>query len=219
MSNSTTEKGSEKESDIEESGAKSDAESVVSGQEHVENQQVTLPLNLDSDSDIREIKYDIEQKGHNDQLGLDIAVLKTGTETVKEGQSDLLEGRVMRKATHPQKPFTPKRKNAPNTYIGPPLKVKFPFPKNTVNEEKEIIIKCSRSDNNDISERETMITEDGENIFKNSVSRKRQKQDDLMVINVDDVVPAGKVDTSNIQLSLSTGGQVELKFKYNPSDV
>ena len=42
-----------------------------------------------------------------------------------------------------------------------------------------------------------------------------------MVINVDDVVPAGKVDTSNsnIQLSLSTGGQVELKFKYKPSDV
>ena len=66
VSISTSEKGSEKESDIEESGAKSDAESVVSKQEHVENQKVTLPLNLDSDSDIREIEYDIEQKEHDD---------------------------------------------------------------------------------------------------------------------------------------------------------
>ena len=69
-----------------------------------------------------------------------------------------------------------------------------------------------------LRKKNTIVTEDGENIFKNSVSRRCQKKDEAIVVNAGDLIPDGKVKTSDIKLSLAKGSQVELKFKYIPTD-
>ena len=81
-----------------------------------------------------------------------------------------------------------------------------------------LLIKCSKNDVGDSSEQNTIASEDGENVFKNSVSQRCQKKDGAMVMNVGDLIPDGKVKTSDIKLSLAKDSQVELKFKYIPTD-
>ncbi len=67
------------------------------------------------------------------------------------------------------------------------------------------------------SEQKTVVEEDGEIIYENKVSRKRQKKDSVSV-NIGDLIPEGNVHTSNIELCLSTDAHVELKLKYRPDD-
>ena len=52
---------------------------------------------------------------------------------------------------------------------------------------------------------------------KNSISQRRKKES-KMVVNVGDLVPEGNIKTTNVQLILSKGAEVELNLKYCPSE-
>ena len=62
-----------------------------------------------------------------------------------------------------------------------------------------------------------MVEEDGEIIYENNISRKRQRKDSVTV-NIGELIPEGNVHTSNIELRLSKEALVELKLKYSPED-
>ena len=144
------------------------------------------------------------------------------SEEAKPSQSDvsLLKGRLFRKATTPVKPLAPQKHKLKSTDT---LNMASDSKRSCQSQGKKILIQCSRSDKEKSSEQETIIFEDGESIFKNSVltagGLKRQKKDDSMIINVGDVFPEGRIDTGSIQLRLSTGGKVEMEFTYLPADV
>ena len=95
------------------------------------------------------------------------------------------------------------------------LKVKMPFKRAL--KEKEVLIKCVRSDNEKSSEQETVVIEDGEITYTDTVSKKRRK-DSVMTINLCDLIPDGSIKTSSIKLSLKQDATVELQFKYFPSN-
>ena len=62
------------------------------------------------------------------------------------------------------------------------------------------------------------VQEDGEEIYRNSVERKRQRKESMMV-NIGELLPEGSVSISDLQLKLEKGAEIELKLKYSPQDV
>lgn len=138
---------------------------------------------------------------------------KTSDEKSKLSEQELLKGRLFRKATVPQKPTAPlKRKSETSEDLT--LKIKFPFKQ--MAPEKEILVKCTKKgDNNASCEQETIVCENGDMIYKNSLCQKRQTKD-TMVVKIGDLLPQGQVKTSSIELCISKEAQVELKFKYKP---
>ena len=66
-------------------------------------------------------------------------------------------------------------------------------------------------------EQETEVTEDGERVYKDTVVRKKQKKDHV-ILDVGDLVPEGSIQTSNIQFVVKGEAQVELRLRYSPND-
>ena len=141
----------------------------------------------------------------------------------------ILEGRTYNKPTRPDKPKAPvKRKSeemegsaeaseskkSAERDNQEQLKIRMPF-KRSAKEAKEYSVKCVKRNINDGSEQEIRGNENGEEIYKNSISQRRKKKS-KMVVNVGDLVPEGNVKTINVQLILSKGAEVELNLKYCP---
>ena len=143
----------------------------------------------------------------------------------------ILKGRTYNKPTRPDKPKAPvKRKSEEMEGSAEAseskkcaekdnqeqLKIKMSF-KRPAKEAKEYSVKCVKRNINDGSEQEIRVNENGEEIYKNSISQRRKKES-KMVVNVGDLVPEGNIKTTNVQLILSKGAEVELNLKYWPSE-
>ena len=83
---------------------------------------------------------------------------------------------------------------------------------------KEFLVKCKRNEQDSSSQQEVTVKEDGEEIYRNSVERKRQRKESMMV-NIGELLPEGSVSISDMQLKLEKGAEIELKLKYSPQDV
>ena len=80
------------------------------------------------------------------------------------------------------------------------------------------MVKCKRNEQDSSSQPEGTVQEDGEEIYRNSVERKRQRKESMMV-NIGELLPEGSVSISDMQLKLEKGAEIELKLKYSPRDV
>ena len=132
----------------------------------------------------------------------------------------LLEGRLFRKSTNPAKPSCPKRKTTEEkpTALEDERKVKVMKIKEDekgLTDLKEIKVECALVKKEASSETVTKVTENGDEIYADKVTRKKQK---VSQINVDigNIVPEGSVRTSDILLQINGEGSVQLRLKYRP---
>lgn len=79
------------------------------------------------------------------------------------------------------------------------------------------MVKCKRNEQDSSSQQEVTVQEDGEEIYKNSVERKRQHKESMLV-NIGELLPEGSVSISDMQLKLEKGAEIEFKLKYSPQD-
>ena len=99
------------------------------------------------------------------------------------------------------------------------MKVKLPFEsRKKLSKDKDYIIKCNQNIDGKLIKQETEVSEDGEVIFTNSLTRKNHKTS-CMIINIGEIVLDGKVNIANISLCLMRNSHVELKLKYSPDDM
>ena len=80
---------------------------------------------------------------------------------------------------------------------------------------KEMKVACALIKKEASSETVTKVTENGDEIYADKVTRKKQK---VSQINVDigNIFPEGSVHTSDIHLQIYGEGSVELRLKYRP---
>ena len=129
----------------------------------------------------------------------------------------LLKGRIFRKATEPVKPLAPqkrKHKLEHQATLDKANEAKRPCSKSerTI-VTKKFVVKCRK----DELSHETVVTEDQEEIFRNSLSAKRSMKNYVEVC-LGDLVPDGLVKTSDIKLKLFNGSDVRLSCEYSPTD-
>ena len=185
----------------------SDGESVAGIEDKVVEKTATLPLNLESDDEM--VKEVNEQVGSRD--------IDTHTATDKsEKESDLsrLKGRLFRKSTEPQRPINPIKR--PRISASPTFVSTIPKDQPQI-KVKEFLVKCKRNEQDSSSQQEVIVQEDGEEIYRNSVERKRQRKESMMV-NIGELLPEGSVSISDIQLKLEKGAEIKFKLKYSPQD-
>ncbi|MCG8113682.1 MAG: hypothetical protein N0E59_23265, partial [Candidatus Thiodiazotropha taylori] len=176
-------------------------------------------LTQDSDSDSSETEDEIKNAP---------AAKSKTDQSISVSESELVKGRLVRKPTRPTTPVAPKRMKLSSptepkastsaSQCSAEAKSQFVAPKSKrLRQVKNVSIRCSKQNSGKLSEQSTVVEEDGEVIFENKISRKNQKEDE-MIVNLHDIIPEGQVQTSDIELKLKRGAVVELNFKYCPSD-
>ncbi len=78
-----------------------------------------------------------------------------------------------------------------------------------------MLVRCSRKDDSVSSKRNVEVSECGEQIYQNTITTRKLNKGP-MKIRLDDLLPEGNVRTSDIEISLTEDGEVELKFDYRP---
>ena len=153
-----------------------------------------------------------------DEPDVSLGVSDSEDEKVKSDSlsKDLVEGRIIRKATTPALPVAPKRKMTEVKKDAVEKAVKL-TESGKVKDMTAFNVLCKQEKKDNSSESVTKVTENGEEIYANSVVRKRQKVDNVN-INLGDLIPEGSVRISDIQLQLIGEGNVELKLSYRTED-
>ena len=153
-----------------------------------------------------------------DEPDVSLGVSDSEDEKVKSDSlsKDLVEGRIIRKATTPALPVAPKRKMTEVKKDAVEKAVKL-TESGKVKDMTAFNVLCKQEKKDNSSESVTKVTENGEEIYANSVVRKRQKVDNVN-INLGDLIPEGSVRISDIQLQLIGEGNVELKLRYRTED-
>ena len=129
-------------------------------------------------------------------------------------------GRVIRKSTTPAKPTCPKRQKTEEKPEADSDERKVMIKevkkdKKGLGDLKEIKVACALVNKEASSETVTKVTENGDEIYADKVTRKKQK---LGHINIDigNIVPEGSVCTNDIHLKINGEGSVELRLNYHP---
>ena len=141
-----------------------------------------------------------------------------------------IEGRVVRKSTTPAKPFCPKRKEIDEKPEPreDERKVKVMKVKEDAKGQadmkdimvegqadmKDIKVECMLVKKGASTETVTRVTENGEDIYEDKVTRKKKLG--LVNVAIGDIIPEGSIHTNDIQLQITGEGSVELRLKYNP---
>ena len=203
---------------------KPEASTSAPGSENVENEDegnsdwdmspdVSLVESSDEEDDTSEPVRSVEKSGADkvkttkdikDPEGEKIV----SASSVQGSSVSLLKGRLFRKATEPTKPINPAKKKRDATVLDAPA-VERPGPST-----KKFVVKCIKENE---SGHETVITENGDEIYKSCIINKRLKKE-AVELNLGELIPDGLIKTSDIKLQVYKGSNVELSVTYCPQD-
>ena len=182
----------------------------------------------ESDNEIKMMRETLSDNTDTEDEEEKVPTAKSKTDqSISDSQSELIKGRLVRKPTRPTTPVAPKKMKL-NSPTEPPANTSafqssveaksqaVESKSKEIRQIKSISVRCSKQNSGKLSEQSTIVEEDGEVIFENKISRKNQKEDEMIVILHD--IPEGQVQTSDIELKMKRGAEVELMFKYCPSD-